>query len=206
MLWSHTPEAPRQTNAWRDEMQRSLRPNQYLRMIENRWVSAETSFIDLKVYDQCVDADYRPVLTDHQSVAFCAVDASVKHDSTAIVALTYDKQEQRVRLLNHKIFQPTPQRPIDFEAAVERTILNWSRAYLIKSVLFDPYQMASVGQRLYRDGIRMVEFPQTTDRLTAAAENLYELIRSQNIVVYHDEQIRTAISRTVRSRVHAVGG
>ncbi len=41
MFWSHEPVAPWQTEAWLAEMRRSLRPNQYLRMIENRFISSE---------------------------------------------------------------------------------------------------------------------------------------------------------------------
>jgi hypothetical protein len=38
MFWSHKPIAPWQTQDWLTEMRRSLRANQYLRMIENRFV------------------------------------------------------------------------------------------------------------------------------------------------------------------------
>jgi hypothetical protein len=39
--------APWQTKAWRAEMRRSLRPNAYLRMIENRFVTTESTFATL---------------------------------------------------------------------------------------------------------------------------------------------------------------
>src|SRR5262249_24353957 len=35
MFWSHEPIAPWQTPEWIEQMRRSLRPNQFLRMIEN---------------------------------------------------------------------------------------------------------------------------------------------------------------------------
>ena len=47
MFWSHHPIAPWQTDAWVAEMRRSLRPNQFLRMIENRFVTNESSFVDI---------------------------------------------------------------------------------------------------------------------------------------------------------------
>jgi hypothetical protein len=47
MFWSHTPIAPWQTDAWLADMRRSLRPNAYLRLVENRFVSTESTFIDL---------------------------------------------------------------------------------------------------------------------------------------------------------------
>jgi hypothetical protein len=39
MFWTHEPVAPWQTQAWLDEQRLSLRPNQYLRQIENRFES-----------------------------------------------------------------------------------------------------------------------------------------------------------------------
>jgi phage terminase large subunit-like protein len=43
----------------------------------------------------------------------------------------------------------------------------------------------------------MVEYPQTVPNLTAASQNLYELIKAQSITVYPDDEIRLAISRAV---------
>jgi hypothetical protein len=36
MFWSHEFVAPWQTDAWREQMRATLRPNAYLRLIENR--------------------------------------------------------------------------------------------------------------------------------------------------------------------------
>ena len=43
----------------------------------------------------------------------------------------------------------------------------------------------------------MLEFPQTVGGLTEASNNLYELIKGRNLVVYPDEDMRLAISRAV---------
>jgi hypothetical protein len=55
MFWSHDPVAPWQTDAWLDHMRRSLRPHQFLRMIENRFVTTENAFVDPGAWDKCVD-------------------------------------------------------------------------------------------------------------------------------------------------------
>jgi hypothetical protein len=41
------------------------------------------------------------------------VDASIKRDSTAIVATTWDKKAQQVRLVTHRVFQPNPDEPLN---------------------------------------------------------------------------------------------
>ncbi len=85
----------------------------------------------------------------------------------------------------------------DFEGTIEQTLLDLHRRFRIQSVRFDPFQMASTSQRLERARLKMVEFPQTLPNLTEASSNLYELIKSQNLIVYPDDQIRLAISRAV---------
>jgi hypothetical protein len=55
------------------------------------------------------------------------VDASLKRDSTAIVCTTWDEREKRVRLVWHRIFQPSPKDPLDFEATIERSLMGTQR-------------------------------------------------------------------------------
>jgi three-Cys-motif partner protein len=183
-FWSHTPIAPWQTDAWLDEMRQSLRRPAYLRMIENRFVTSESTFIDLTWFDACVDPTASPVLESRHLPVYVGVDASVKRDSTAIVVTTYDRDLRKVRLITHKIFQPSPSDPLDFEATVEDTILNLRRRFRVRQVLYDPYQMAAVAQRLARAHVPMVEYPQSVPNLTEIATNLYELFKGKNLIVY----------------------
>ena len=53
-----------------------------------------------------------------------------------------------MRLVAHRVFTPTPGDPIDFEATVERRCWTGASAYVLRQVLFDPFQMAAVAQRL----------------------------------------------------------
>ena len=135
--WSHTPIAPWQTESWLAEMRRSLRPNAYLRLVENRFVGSELSFIDLASWDAGVDPAAKPVLADRLMSVWVGVDASIKHDSTAIVAVTWD--DTKPRLVAHRVFQPQPDDPIDFEFTVERTLLDLNKRFCVQKVLFDPY-------------------------------------------------------------------
>jgi hypothetical protein len=197
VAWHHEPIAPWQTAKWLSDMRRSLRPNQYLRMCENRFVGGEDAFIAMDDWDACVDPDAAPVLQDQGLPVDVAVDASVKHDTTAIAVVTFDHETQHVRVVNHRIFQPSKREPLDFEATIERTLLDFMKRFAVGSVYFDPYQMAAVAQRLKAAGVPMVEFPQTSDRLTAIGSGLLELVKSRALVVYPDADIRLAVSRAV---------
>jgi phage terminase large subunit-like protein len=195
--WHHEPIAPWQTPEWLNEMRRSLRPNQFLRMIENRFVTSESSFIGLDVWDACVDPTARPVIDDRRLSVWVGVDASVKHDSTAIVVCTWEQTAQRVRLVTHKIFQPTPDDPLSFEDTIESTVLDLQRRFRVVKVLFDPWQMMAVSQRLTKQGIKIEEFPQSPGNLTIASTNLFDLITGRNIVLYPSAEMRLAASRAV---------
>ena len=102
-----------------------------------------------------------------------------------------------MRLIWHRIFQPQPDDPLDFEATVERTLLEMRGRYEVRELRYDPYQLVAVAQRLTAVGLPMVEFPQTVPNLTEASTNLYELIKGRNLTVYPDEEMRLSVSHAV---------
>ena len=199
LFWSHKPIAPWQTDSWVAEMRRGLRPNQFLRMIENRFVTSECSFVDMADWDRCVDPRLGHVVNDPGLPIWVGVDASIKYDRTAIVAVTWEQKAQRVRLVTHRVYQPSPEEPLNFEATIERTLLDLRKRFCLCKVLYDPYQMHTTAQRLWRAGVPLEEFPQSPANLTIISQNLFELIRGQNLLVYPDPDIRLAISRAVAS-------
>jgi Phage Terminase len=197
MFWTHRPVAPWQTQSWLDQMRGQLRSNQFLRMIENRFVTTESSFVSEEWLDACTDMDAEPIVADRRLPVWLGVDASVKRDSTAIVATTWNREAKKVRLVVHRIFQPSAADPLDFEATIEATIRDFARRFDVREVRYDPYQMQAVAQRLMREGVRMVEFPQSVPNLTESSTNLYELVKGRGIVLYPDEDIRLAFNRAV---------
>ena len=102
-----------------------------------------------------------------------------------------------MRLVCHHVFQPSPDRPLDFEATIERTVLDLSKRFCIARILFDPYQMVATAQRLTRAGLQIEEYLQSLANLTAASQNLFELINAGDLVAYPDAAMRLAISRAV---------
>ena len=196
-FWTDDFTAPWQTDEWREQMRAQLRTNAYLRLIENRWVTSESSFVEIAWWDACTDLGPAPPVCDESLSVWLGVDASTKRDSTAIVVVTWDREAKKVRLVAHRIFQPAPDAPLDFEATIEATILEMTKRYRVREVRFDPYQMQAVAQRLTNKRIPMVEFPQSPGNLTEASSNLYELIKGQNIIVYPDDNMRLAVQRSI---------
>jgi phage terminase large subunit-like protein len=87
---------------------------------------------------------------------------------------------------------------LNFEDTVERTLLQMRERFpRIQEIRFDPWQMVASAQRLTKAGLPMVEFPQTVSNLTEASQNLYDLIKGGNIIMYPDPDLRLAVSRAV---------
>ena len=197
MAWHHVPIAPWQTERWLTDMRRTLRPNQYLRMIENKFVSTESSFVDIGDWDACVDPAVAPLVSDRALPIWIGVDASVKRDSTAIVAVTWDAETSKVRLVSHRVFQPSVREPLNFEGTIGHTVRDLTARFAVRGVFYDPFQMAAVAQGLQHIGVRMCEVAQTPGTLTEIGTNLLDLIKAHSLIVYPDAALRLAISRAV---------
>jgi phage terminase large subunit-like protein len=196
MFWSHKPIAPWQDEDWLTSMPRE-RASAYARQVLNEFASSSSQFVDLNKWDKCVDQSLGHLSADLFLPVFIGVDASFKHDSTAIAAVAFDTGRQQVRLVTHRIFQPTSEQPLDFEITIEAYLLDLNRRFQVQQILFDPWQMQSVAQRLQKQTLPIEEFPQSSPNLTAASQNLFDLIESQGIILYPDEQMRLAVSRAI---------
>ncbi len=86
-------------------------------------------------------------------------------DKSAIVATTFDRDTKKVRLVWHRVFQPSRKNPLDFEVTIENSMTELRDRFTVRRVLFDPYQLQSVSQRLVKVGLPMEEYPQTSNRL-----------------------------------------
>ena len=197
MHWSHTPIHPDQTQAWLDQMRRDVPPVQYLRQFENRFAASEKAFIDMMKWDRCCDPSLPMVDYDRYLAVTVGADIGYKHDSTAIVTTTWEGQCDRVRLVRHKIIQPSPENPLDFENEVEGELLDLQKKFHVQRVLFDPYQMQATAQRLRKKGLNIEEYAQSPGNLTAASQGLFDLISAGRLVMYPDPEIRLAASRAV---------
>ena len=196
MFWSHKSIAPWQDEAWLASMRRE-RPSAYQRMVLNEFAASQSQFIDMSAWDACVQPGLGMLPYSREHHVWVGVDASVKRDSTAIVAVAYDRDSKTCRLAAHRVFVPSPGDPINFEDTVERTLLEWHKGYRVRQILFDPFQMVSVAQRLEKARLPIEPCAQSLPNLTQATSNLFDLIRSRQLVLYPDAAMRLAVSRAI---------
>ena len=194
-IWSHKNLASWVTKKYLNSQRERLRPNTYLRLHENRWTSSESAFVSPEMWDSCVDLKLRPILPGFKGQLSVGIDIGTKHDSSCVVGVY--KAENKVFLGCHKAWIPSKKNPIDIEETVEVYLRQLHKEYNVDSFTYDPYQFHRSGISLAKEGLPMVEFPQTTDRLVLAGENLYSLIKGRNLSVYKDREVRNHILKAV---------
>ncbi len=188
---------PEEAAIYYADQRSSLRPGTYQRYHENQRSSGSEAFIKLDDWDNCTDPEHRPILPQPYLELFVGVDASIKHDSAAVLAITYDREESRAVLARHRIWQPTALDPLDIDATLGAFLRELHRGYRLRGVLYDPYQMHDLSTRLRQEGLPMQEYPQSVSNLTTMGQNLYELIKAKNLLIYPDTQLRSQAAHAV---------
>jgi phage terminase large subunit-like protein len=188
MYWDHEARMPWQTPDYYLNQRRSLRPNTYLRLHENHWVSSESGLFDMERWDDCVDPEHFPPLPDKSIHLYVGVDASTKRDRAAVVCVY--REDGKVKLGPKRFWQPTQADPLDLEDTMESYLLDLHRGFHLLRVNFDPFQFHRSAMTLAKKGLPMQEYPQTVPNLTECGQNLYDLVQGGSIVFYPDKELR----------------
>ncbi len=195
IYWDHEARMPWLTPAYYASQRRSLRPGTYLRLHENRWAVAESTFITPDLWDPCVDPECAPLLPTQQHALFVGVDASTKRDSTAAVAVY--RVENTIILACHRIWQPSTNQPLDLEATVEEYLRDLYERYFVQKILCDPYQLHRSIMTLQAAGLPIEEFPQTTANTTRMGQTLFDLLNGKNLRLYSAADLRSQALNTI---------
>jgi phage terminase large subunit-like protein len=195
VYWDDEARMPWQTPAYDDAQRRSLRPNAFLRLHRNEWTASESVFITPELWDGATDGAHHPLPPSTQRTLVVGLDLAVKHDTAAAVAVGWD-DDQRLLLARHRLWKPSPGAPLDFNA-VEEYLRALCAHYHVLRIVVDPYQAASLIQRLAAEGLSIQEFPQTPANLTRAGQALYDALTQRAITLYADAELRQQALNTV---------
>ena len=198
MFWSHTPRQPWQTDKagrkYYEEQRRILRPNTFMRLHENRWVSAESTFITPEQYDALIDRLRAPLLSGGN--LYVGIDIGIKSDSTGVVGVSWEPDGKRLSLSTHRVWKPTKNQPVNLEDVFNHVVELCTRHHVSK-IFADPYQAMSLIQRLQAQGLPVEEFPQTVPNCTKMGEELFSLISNKNLIVYPSPEMREHVTNAV---------
>ena len=135
----------------------------------NQWVRTDgESWLPTGALEQCFDAG---ASLDESLPVWVGVDMALKHDSIAVV--TAQPQADRV-VVEAKIWHPDAA-AMDV-AAVEQHLRALHRRFRVVEFAYDPAYFQRSAEVLLDDGLPMLEFPQSTQRMVPACGTLYELI------------------------------
>lgn len=149
---------------------RRYRLNQWVRTSGESWLPAG-AWDQGNAPDRAIDPD-RPV--------WIGIDMALKHDSIAVVMA--QPQEDGKIVTRAKIWLPSDSR-LEV-AAVEVFLKETHLRYNVVEFAYDPAYFQRSAEILSDDGLNMVEFPQSRQRMVPACGHAYELIVAGRVL--HD--------------------
>jgi phage terminase large subunit-like protein len=168
----------------------------FLRLHGNRWTQAENLWLPAGAWDACRG----DVAIRDGDPVWMAVDPGFTHDTcgTVEVAPVYDRDDGQPSFhVRARAFgvRPDPKSPpppvhdildgdeVDYDV-VESHVRDVARRQRLRAAAYDPFRFWRSAQILGNEGLPMVEFPQTNERMCPASQTLFDLIVERRIV--HD--------------------
>ena len=143
----------------------------------NQWVRSQESWLPVGTWERCLSPE--PLVLDPELPCFVGIDMALKHDSIGVVVA----QEQNEKfVLIPKIWHPD-----DFGidvASIEAYLRDLHLNYNVQEFAYDPAFFQRSAEALSDDGLSMVEYPQSAQRMVPACGHTYELIVSNKVL--HD--------------------
>jgi phage terminase large subunit-like protein len=182
-------------------------PAQVKRYNGNEWTAQEQQWLKDGEWAACNGGAWEPRA---DRPLFAAVDASTKHDTTAVVIGQWDGQRLRVKA---RIWErplggdgrPVPNWELPL-AEVENHILDLFARGNVAGVAYDPAFVTWMAQSLAARGVPMIEFPQTNSRMVAPTKALYELIKECRLQHDGDPRFARHMGNVVYTQVSGGGG
>jgi phage terminase large subunit-like protein len=194
--WDHEPRMPWQSPAYYQSQKKVLRPGTYLRLHQNQWATAEEIFITPEMWDPNVNSKHHPSITSREPL-YVGIDAGIKHDNAARVAVKWDEDGEKLILVSHRIWKPTPTQPLNLEETIEEDLRALNDYGDVQEILSDPYQMHRSISTLQAAGLPIREFPQSQGNCTLMGQTLFDLLTGQNLVLYASDELRQQALSTV---------
>jgi len=193
--WDSEHRMPWQTSEYYLDQQKTLRPAAYLRLHQNQWVTTHEEFIPIEWFDDAAKL-YRGNIFEWEDHPFrglplyVAVDVGLKRDCTAIVGVGYDSHRVKLGIAFHKIWTPVPGQWFDLDETVEKYLREVYNRNNIAMIVYDRTQLHQTMVRLRAGSVPVKEFPQSSEKLIAASQSLFDLFRDKKIEAYQDEELR----------------
>jgi phage terminase large subunit-like protein len=148
-----------------------------------------------RAWDDCAD----PLPIPDGAEVVLSLDGSFSQDATALVACEIGEVPHLdvAGLWEPPVGRPDWRVPI---VAVEDAIRDACRRWQVRQIVADPFRWARSLQILAADGLPVLEFPQSTQRMTPATTGLYEAVVNRTVTHSGDPRLaRHVANATVRT-------
>jgi phage terminase large subunit-like protein len=200
--WDHEPRLPWQTEEYYQKAMTIERPAAFMRLHMNQWVTSHEEYLPVEWWDTATKSFPGNALnwSEHPFRFWpvtVGIDAGIKRDSTALVAVGYDSKKAKLGIVYHKIWSPHAGDQVDLDVTVEKELLMLYNKFKIVSIVYDPTHLMQTMLRLRSKGLPTKQFDQTIPNMTAASQLLYDLFKNRNLEAYPDEELRRHIQMSV---------
>jgi len=141
----------------------------------NQWVRTQESWLPVGAWEACTSN----ALLEESLPVWVGIDMALKHDSVAVVVA----QPQGENVVVRAQVWNTTEEGVDV-AEVEAYLRELHYKYQVKEFAYDPAYFQRSAEALLDDGLMMVEFPQSGQRMVPACGHAYEMIAQRR--VWHD--------------------
>jgi phage terminase large subunit-like protein len=158
----------------------------------SQWVASSQAFLPFGAWDQC--GDRRPIPAGAEVVL--GVDASQRQDSTGIVAVSVaDRHIDVIGLW---------ERPSGADNAwvvpiqdVKAQIVDACQHFKVTAIMFDPNGIRDTMQSLAEQGLPVLEFPQSVERLVRGTSLIYEGVLHHTLTHSGDPRLSQHLANCV---------
>ena len=152
----------------------------------NQWVNTQSAWLPSGAWEKCA-AD---VEIEDEEEYILGFDGSYANDSTALVAVTVPKGEDKPKVVTVKVWEKDFERDDDSWRVsineVKDTIIEYTQQKpLVREIVCDPYRWAVMMQELEELGLPIVEYKTNLlNLMIPATQTVYEAILEEKLV--HD--------------------
>jgi Phage Terminase len=184
--------APWQSPAELESERRRLPDSLWRRLFQCEWCAADDALADASAISGCIrhDGPLPPVPGTGYVIAF---DLSVSHDHTAVVIAHAAEEDSRRIVVIDRLEAWTPRGGQVDLADVEAWIKQASGDYGGASIIGDPYQAASMIQRLRDAGLRVKPVTFSAGSNSRRAQMLLRLLRDRDLDLPADDRLRAEL-------------
>jgi phage terminase large subunit-like protein len=162
----------------------------------NIWTSTITAWLPSGAWDALTLEERQPIIGEDCILAF---DGAFSNDSTALVAWFLGEEKPHLQVVG------LWERPEDIQdwhvpiAEVEQTIINTYRdpRFSVKEVVFDPARWQRTFMVLDEEGLPVVSYPNSAERMVPATQKFYEAVVNQSFTHDGDERLARHIANCV---------